>query len=431
MAWILWYALKRLLKPRFKSRDALLKWQQKKIARHLKRLSKKSAFVKQSIQQSTSITGWPTMDKRQMMQYFNQLNTAQLDREEAIALALAAEQSRNFAPTLKGLTVGLSSGTSGERGLFVVSLRERAQWVVYVLATLLPLKPKRQKVAFFLRANSNLYESVKSSFFNFKFFDIKNNIQSLITDLQFFQPDVLVAPASILLHLAQRREASMLQISPKRIISVAEVLEKPDEDYISKAFSLPVYQAYQCTEGFLASTCSEGSLHFHEDIIQVEKQYTDSSNTRFYPVVTDFERFTQPILRYLLNDLIVINPEPCSCGSIFLRISHIEGRADDVFEFENQKKLFPDTLRQFVYALNEAPQDYRLIQTSHRHIDVFVADTSEKALAAIQIAFRSFLNAHALSNVDFKLYNYLPTQDQDQKVRRIKRAIVSNPKASD
>ena len=77
-------------------------------------------------------------------------------------------------------------------------------------------------------------------------------------------------------------------------------------------------QVYQATEGFLACTLVPGHLHLNEDIIFVEKEYLDER--RFYPVITDFKRSSQPVYRYKLNDILVENPEPCSCGSHYTRI---------------------------------------------------------------------------------------------------------------
>ncbi|MBV9709320.1 MAG: hypothetical protein JO011_00220, partial [Ktedonobacteraceae bacterium] len=63
----------------------------------------------------------PTINKQLMMEHFDTFTTCGIQRNEAMEVALKAEQNRDFSPRLKGLTVGLSSGTSGHRGLFLVS----------------------------------------------------------------------------------------------------------------------------------------------------------------------------------------------------------------------------------------------------------------------------------------------------------------------
>ena len=90
------------------------------------------------------------------MRDFDQINTRGLTLDEDMEVAVQSEQSRDFAPTLNGVTVGLSSGTSGNRGLFLAS--EGAGHVGGGSAsTDLGLVVPKEEGAFFLRANSNLY----------------------------------------------------------------------------------------------------------------------------------------------------------------------------------------------------------------------------------------------------------------------------------
>ncbi len=69
---------------------------------------------------------------------------------EASAAAEKAETSRDFTPTVRGVTVGLSTGTSGARGVFMVSPAERQRWAGTMLAKLLegvPWRPTARRVA--------------------------------------------------------------------------------------------------------------------------------------------------------------------------------------------------------------------------------------------------------------------------------------------
>ncbi len=76
----------------------------------------------------------PTVDKAAMMGQFDRFNTRGITKEEAFAVALCAERSRDFVPAVRGdITVGLSSGTSGHQGAFLVSPQETAMWAGAVL----------------------------------------------------------------------------------------------------------------------------------------------------------------------------------------------------------------------------------------------------------------------------------------------------------
>lgn len=61
-----------------------------------------------------------------MMEHFSELNMMGISREEAEKFAVQAERDRDFTPKLKGVTVGLSSGTSGKRGIFLISDQEKS-----------------------------------------------------------------------------------------------------------------------------------------------------------------------------------------------------------------------------------------------------------------------------------------------------------------
>ncbi len=60
--------------------------------------------------------------------------------------------------------------------------------------------------------------------------------------------------------IAYWQQEGLITICPKKIISVAEVLEDIDRDFISATFKQTVHQVYQCTEGFLASNLQAGDI---------------------------------------------------------------------------------------------------------------------------------------------------------------------------
>lgn len=353
----------------FPNRRALECWQKKKISAHLKYVAAHSPLYRGK----TSLEEYPVIDKTYMMKHFDQLNTAGVRRKEAENLAVKAERDRDFTPKLrpsrprqplqkmgiprllkekKGITVGLSSGTSGQQGLFLVSDREKNQWAGYILARFLDRGIMGSyDIAFFMRADSNLYQAVSSRNIRFHFFDIYRGMEEHTKRLALLKPQILAGQPSVLLLLAEKRHRGELDIHPRMVISIAEVLEKEDEKRLKEAFALPViHQVYQCTEGCLASTCPRGTLHLHEDIVHIDREYLD--NRRFIPVITDFERRTQPIIRYRLNDILVERSRPCPCGSPFLALEKIEGREDDMFSFSGEdgkeKRVFPDFIRRCI-----------------------------------------------------------------------------------
>jgi putative adenylate-forming enzyme len=354
-------------------RAALERWQERQIQKRLRFVQKHSPFYRE-LWGGRPLTEWkqfPVIDKAVMMEHFDRLNTAGIRKEEAMNLALEAERTRNFTPQLGGITVGLSSGTSGSRGLFLVSPDEQAAWAGMMLAKVLPGPLwQREKIAFFLRANSNLYASVGSGCLQFEYFDLLEDTNKHVERLNRYQAGIWAAPPSVLRQLAEQKRMGRLTAAPRRIVSVAEVLDPVDADVIRDTFGMPIHQVYQCTEGFLASTCSHGTLHLNEDIVHIGKEVVpdDPGGRRFVPIITDFSRTTQPIIRYRLNDVLTEAERPCPCGSPFTAIERIEGRCDDIFYMEQSdgggrlKPVYPDFITRAVLAASSAIREYRVIQ---------------------------------------------------------------------
>ena len=316
----------------------------------------------------------PTVNKRLMMDNFDGFNTRGVGREEAIEVALRAETTRDFTPTIKGLTVGLSSGTSGHRGIFLANTWEQAAWAGTILArTLHRLRPRRLRVAFFLRSNSNLYEKVGGLLLQFRFFDLMLPIEEAVAALNSYRPHLIVGPPSLLTLLADAYKARRLNVRPERLVSVAEVLEPQDHAYIESIFRSPVHQIYQCTEGLLAVSCARGSLHVQEDIAVLQMEPLPGSSDRVTPIVTDLWRKTQPIIRYRLNDVLRLQSELCPCGSPYQVIRAIEGRCDDICYFLTQdasRPFFPDTIRRMVLLASPDIADYQAYQERPGHLRI-------------------------------------------------------------
>ena len=172
---ILYYYLQfRWRKKRLFSEKRLMKNRQGLAKKWRKNLSK-STFYQFFI--NKKLNEFPVISKSEFMGNFDLINTVDITKKAALDIALKAETSRDFSPMINGVTIGLSSGTTGNKGIFLATQIERAKWVAAVLDRVIGLELRKRKVAFFLRANSNLYESVGSTLLQFRFFDIKTNVR--------------------------------------------------------------------------------------------------------------------------------------------------------------------------------------------------------------------------------------------------------------
>ncbi len=402
----------------FTSRKKLEAYQQKKLKKHLEFVTEKSAFYRKY--KGHELKDFPMIDKGIMMENFDTINTVGIKKEEALEFAVNAERTREFGDKLKNITVGLSSGTSHSRGAFLVEKTETEKWAGFVLAKFLPHGiPGKYKIAFFMRANSNLYQSVGSKNIRFEFYDIYADMDKNIEKLGKNGADILVAQPSALLMIAAALDEKKIDIHPETVISIAEVLEKEDEERIKKSFGTDViHQVYQCTEGCLATTCKYGTLHLNEDIVFIEKEYIDKN--RFIPIITDFERTSQPIIRYRLNDVLVEKKEKCRCGSACTALEKIEGREDDVFIFhgeEKEIKIFPDFIRRCILFSGNI-SDYRIVQQADGSISIY-ADIDDKMKEKVTGEFKKLAedNDFKLPEIRFEKYAY----DKNRKLKRVER----------
>ncbi len=365
---IIGYWLRFRLARKFKSRQSLENHQQKRLRDFFKNTLRHSPFYAPLVEGKKTLAECPVIGKTAFMEHFDRINTQGVKKEQAMQLALQAEESRDFAPRLGGLTIGLSTGTSGRRGLFVVSDNERAQWVALVMTRVIrPVLFKKQKIAFFLRADSNLYGSIRSSLFEFRYFDIFKPMHELLAALDAYRPGIVAAPPSVLLDIAARQQKGLLRISPVQIISFAEVLHPEDSAYLTAVFGLPVTEVYQCTEGFLGVSCAHGTVHLNEDFMVIEKNHIEGR--RFHPVITDFSRTSQPVVRYELDDILTERATPCPCGSVLTGLERIEGRDDDVLVFGGgQTRVYPDLISWMIARRTDGFRSYRIVQTAEDRI---------------------------------------------------------------
>lgn len=416
----------------FRRREQLEAWQRSQLSDFMRfRLPLAAYYRGINISRLEQL---PCMDKTLLMQEFSARNTRGIRLDQALELALKAEQSRDFSATLGDLTVGLSSGTSGQRGVFLVSTAERRRWAGILLARTLPqhllrhlLTPWRPplRIAFFLRANSRLYTTLHGRRIDFAFHDLLDGLDSAIPRLNTHAPDVLVAPATVLRALADEQRDGRLHIQPTHILSVAEVLEDADALVLESAFGRKPHQIYQATEGFLGYTCEEGTVHLNETHVFFEPDWLDEEHTRFQPVITDFTRETQLIVRYRLNDILRVAPAPCPCGRVERAIAAIDGRSDEILHLPSvsgakQVAIFPDVLRREMALSTQALREYSILQRGTRwQIDILAEGERSTVVRSMSEAIQSLCRRHdaRMPELSFGMWQAAPPGAKRRRIR--------------
>ncbi|WP_429952654.1 F390 synthetase-related protein [Enterococcus sp. AZ192] len=415
-------------------------FQKKRLNRHLKRIVSKSPYYRSLIneQEEISLSDFPIMNKAVMMKEFDQLNTKGISLVQAKKVALQAEENRDFAPKIGTVSVGLSSGTTGNQGVFLVSDEETVQWSAAMMNKALDRKKFRGQaivIAFFMRANNNLYEMINQGNIQLHFFDLLHPVEENLKQLKQLKPNVIVAQPSMLRMIAHFFDKESLDFSLKEVFSIAEVLEEVDKEFIEQRLSCRLKEIYQATEGFLGISCHHGTLHLNEEIVYIEKEYLADDSTRFVPIITDLYRTTQPLIRYRHTDILVERVTPCPCGSSFIALEKIEGREDDCFIFGEGKEaqvIFPDFIRYAITRSSEEIRQFKCIQQTRQIIEVTL-ELSPQALeseiiqtvkAKLKALVKDVDEQKALTiTINVASLDY----EQDQKMRR----VISNVKGGE
>lgn len=357
------------------------------------------------------LTDLPVTDKATLMADFAAYNVAGISAE-------AARDAIGRDCRIGALTVGASTGTSGNRGLFVISEAERFRWLGSLLAKALADRLHRpQRIAIVLPQDTRLYHSARRlRWLDLRFFGLTRGPEAWRAELEAFAPNVIVAPPRVLRHFAEEG----FRLAPARVFSAAETLDPVDRPVIEAAFGLRLDQIYMATEGLLAVTCRHGGLHLAEDSVFFE--FEEAGEGLVSPLITSFRRQTQIMARYRMNDLLRLAPGPCSCGSPLRLVTEVAGRADDCFRLPTAARevlLTPDILRNAVVKASAEITDFRLIQTAPGVLVLILPPTLPDAAAGAALEAVTMLLKARGARATITLERQVLPLDPARKLRRV------------
>ena len=357
------YARARIRARRLSSRAAIERYQARQLEALMRHAARQFPYYRDTAREG--FAALPVIDKAELLAHFDQFNRFGIDAG-TVREALAQGRER-----LGPAVIGQSTGTSGNRGYYVITDDERFVWLGTLLAKALPdALWRRHRVALALPGLSDLYRSASSgSRTSLAFFDLAQGVDAWTDRLVEFAPDTIVAPPKVLRLLAERG-----QLTARRIFSGAEVLDPLDRAVIEDATGQTVREIYMATEGLFGVSCKHGTLHLAEDVVHFELRRDAAWPGLCEPVVTDFTRRAQAMIRYRMNELIELADEPCRCGSALQPVRRIAGRADDLLLIEGAdgtvRTVTPDVVRNAIVDADPAVTDYRVVQTGPRQLCV-------------------------------------------------------------
>ncbi len=329
---------------------------------------------------AVELSALPTVTKAELMERFDEWVT-----DPRLKLAQVESHLQGLAGD--GLHLGqyrvvASSGSTGGRGVFAYSRRD---WLVNLanfarlneqFVGIHPRFPRRLRAAG-VSATSPLHISARTSLtidvgvYRVLRLDARQPLADLAPALEAFQPEVIGGYPSVLALLADEQLAGRLEVRPRKVMTVSEVRTPEMAEAIHAAWGVDPFDWYGISEGgVLAGDCEHHrGMHLFEDLFLVENvdghgQAVPDGEVGHKLLLTNLFNRTQPVIRYELTDMVVIDPSPCPCGRPLRRVVSLEGRSDDILQLPGQAggrvAIHPLTLRSPFTGIGEVRQ-YRVV----------------------------------------------------------------------
>jgi phenylacetate-coenzyme A ligase PaaK-like adenylate-forming protein len=289
----------------------------------------------------------PVMTKADMMENFDAVTTDRRLTRDLVERHLARSVT-DPSLLLGDYVVLVSGGSSGQRGLFVQTVDEYAEFAASVTRRALAATvaaagglPPEGLVIGMVGAGSPVHSSglacVTATRPPVRLVSAPASlpIAEIVQRLNAAQPPNLLAYAAKLAELAAEQRDGRLRLNLRSVSSFAEAISMPERIAVTEAFGVPVIDLFASTEGLVGhSEPGETVLTFAGDTCIAEctdegGQPVPDGVASSKVLVTNLHNLTQPIIRYELTDRFT--PAGTSEGGA-LRAS-VEGRSDDLFRY--------------------------------------------------------------------------------------------------
>ena len=290
----------------------------------------------------------PVLTKEMLIEHFDELVT-----DRAIHLTdveAHVDNTHGDERFLGRYYVNATSGSTDQPGLFLFDRSESATILAsfaraHEWAGLAVNPTRRAKTAIITLATSwqlsaQVGATAQSWWMPELRIDASMPIATIVEQLNAWQPEVLIACASMAHRLADEQCAGRLHIVPKRIFTSSEVLTIAARRRIEEVWGQRLFDQYAATEaGLIAAECAEHrGLHILED--QIIFEVVDERN-RPVPLGADGDKLlvttlfsrTLPLIRYELHDRVRLVTTPCPCGRPLALIAAVQGRTGDGLSF--------------------------------------------------------------------------------------------------
>jgi phenylacetate-CoA ligase len=303
----------------------------------------------------------PVLTKATLMERFDEIVTDRRLRLADLEAHLAGPEPASwFAGEFAVMT---TSGTTGERGVFVYSPEDFRVAQAATLRALARLGAHPGMRVVGIGAPSPLHIS-RRLFSRLEAdgssrppeLSVLTPVEELVGALNALQPEVMVGYPSVYSVLAAEQLAGRLRISPVALATGAEVQREEVADAFEAAWGVRAANVYATTEVcVVASSCPRRvGLHVCEDLAVIE--IVDRAGDPVPPgtpgdrvLITNLVNRAQPLIRYELTDSVTLAAGPNPTGMPWSRIEQVDGRSAEILRLPGRRgevQVHPYRLRQ-------------------------------------------------------------------------------------
>lgn len=317
---------------------------------------------------------FPSIDKKTLLEYFNELVTVSGLTQEGIR-AFDEDDPVNRKPYLGKYHVVHSSGSTGKPGYFVydeaawsemlLGIIRAALWNM-TMGEIVKLLLQRPRIVY-IAATDGRYggamavgDGIDGVGASRLYLDINDPLEEWLAKLWEFKPNIVIGYPSAIKILGELIEKGEIGLEIKRVISCGEPLGASLRMYMEKVFGCEVINIYAASESLclgVEADNTEGMLLFDDmNVIEAE-------NGKMY--LTSLYNFVQPLIRYEITDNLTLQEAVQDGRYPFQRAAGLLGRNEDILWFEDgaghQEFLHPLAIEGFCI---EGLKDYQFSQVS-------------------------------------------------------------------
>jgi phenylacetate-coenzyme A ligase PaaK-like adenylate-forming protein len=374
------------------------------------------------------LTRLPIMTKAEMMAELDEVLTDRRLTRRSIEEAIARTADEPI-PLFEEYVSQVSGGSSGRRGVFVLDVDAMVAFSSSILRPTIAgsggLPPGGMKIAIVAAAAAVHATGIAPRLMegsSVRFFPAPAvlPLAVLVERLNAIQPDALYGYPSMLARLAVERQAGRLRIAPSSLRATSETLLPEHRAAITSAFGTPLVDTFGSSEGLVGvSDPDEPALTFASDLSIVE--LVDELDRPAPPgepsakvLVTNLYNRVQPLIRYVLEDSFVRQPDDRNHGH--LRAT-VRGRSDEIFHYGGTD-IHPLVVRAVLVKTPEVT-DYQVRQTA-RGMHLALVTEGELDRARLCERLRAALRAAGLEDptVTAQTVPHLERQPGTGKLRR-------------